>query len=410
MLLYYSNRGGESVAELYFSELNEFIKNIWWAMPSEYTNYKVRYEKANDRSLIALNRHMKKSLKGLNLVAPNVAITKALSKTIKAFAIETLHMSNRAVDAVFDEAYFEYSRAFIKRAKELEPTLDKNSIFQALRNVWTMHSMQMYLGKEVELTDSVFAYSMLYPLTDNYLDDQNISKAEKTEFNKRFREKIRTGIGNGKTDLENKIFQMIDLIENEWMRSDYPKLYESVIGILDGQQLSLQQQKMESLFDKDLMSITFYKGGMSVLADAYLIKGVLSKEEETFAYFYGVILQLADDFQDIKSDLKDEHYTMMNIQGNFGNIDIVLDKFMHFVDYFFQHHYEQSTEKQIALKELSFESIQLLVFEAMMNNKQLMSRESYRKVCHGSHFSKRAYQRVDRDFNKQLVGLINTIL
>ena len=58
-------------------------------------------------------------------------------------------------------------------------------IFQAIRNVWIMNSIQILYNMEVKLTPSIFAYSMLYPYSDNYLDDANISVGEKVEFNKK---------------------------------------------------------------------------------------------------------------------------------------------------------------------------------------------------------------------------------
>jgi hypothetical protein len=295
----------------------------------------------------------------------------------------------------------------MKRAKDLDPDIERESLFQALRNVWTMHSMQMYLDKPVELTDSVFAYSMLYPLTDNYLDNPDISHQDKTEFNKRFREKIRTGKGEPQTENESKIFNMIDLIEGDWHRDKYPKVYEALMAILDGQQLSLRQQGLTCLYDQDLLFLTFYKGGASVLADAYLIAGDLNTSQEEFSFMYGVILQLADDLQDIDVDLKDNHMTMMNTQVKMTYLDSMINKYLNMIDVFFRDYYELTTKEQIALKELSSESIQLLIFEAAMKSKKYISKDMYKYVKAGSHFSPKTYKKVERDFDKQLHVILN---
>lgn len=394
---------------MYFNKINESLLKIWYAMPNTYENYKKRYSKDKDKELLRLNRVLKAGLKRVDVNHLENEAVDALVDQIQNFACETVGMSESAVNDIFQKDYFEYSKEFIQRAREVEPTIDKEGIFQALRNVWVMHSMQMYFGKEVKITDAVFGYSMLYPLTDNYLDDPNITKEEKADFNTRFREKIRTGHGEGKTDGEKKAFQMIDIIEKNWNRTDHPKVYESLIAILDGQNGSLYQHKMDSLFDKDLLSLTFYKGGSSVLADAYLINGHMTEEEELFAFMYGVILQLADDLQDTESDLKENHFTIMNVQGTLGHLDTILHKMLNLIDYFMAHHYEQKTESQKSLKELTYESIQLLIFEAIMKSKKFVSSEVYKKVCMGSHFSSKAYKKVERSFNKQLNIIIESL-
>ncbi|MBI9013292.1 MAG: class 1 isoprenoid biosynthesis enzyme [Clostridiales bacterium] len=389
---------------LYFNELCHKMKEIWYQMPTSYEGYIKRYDKKKDKALKDLNKIIKKDLQTIKIDSETIdqEVVDCLVKAVKGFAVSIIGMSATSVETIFKEEHFKHSEAFMKRAKELDPSLNREGLFQALRNVWTMHSMQLYLDKPVELTDSVFAYSMLYPLTDNYLDDPTISVQIKTEFNKRFRMKIKTGDGVPETEAEAKIFKMIDLIEGDWNRERYPKVYESLMGILDGQQLSLHQQGLECLYDQDLLSITFYKGGTSVLTDAYLIAGELTTSQENFSFYYGVILQLADDLQDIESDLKANHITMMNAQVKLGYLDSMIHKYLNFIDHFFDEFYATDTENQKALQELSSESIQLLIFEATMKSKRFISSQLFKTVKQGSHFSPKAYKSVERDFDKQL--------
>lgn len=393
----------------YFDEINECLLKIWYSMPNTYDSYKRRYSRDKDVALKRLNRVLKSGLKRIDMDNMEDETIDALINEIQNFAVSTIGMSNFAVNEVFKKDYFEFSQEFIERARKVDPNIKREGIFQALRNVWVMHSMQMYLGAEVKITDSVFAYSMLYPLTDNYLDDPDVTNEEKRDFNIRFREKIKTGHGEGKTDCEKKSFEMIDIIGREWNRNDHPKVFESLIAILDGQHGSLHQHNMNSLFDKDLLALTFYKGGSSVLADAYLINGTLTKEQELFAFMYGVILQLADDLQDVESDLSENHFTIMNVQGTLGHLDSILHKMLNLIDYFIEHHYEQDTDAQIALRELTLESIQLLIFEALMRSKRYISSKVYKNVCLGSHFSSKAYRKVEKSFNKQLNAIIESL-
>lgn len=394
--------------ERYFNELNTYAMDLWYRQSDDYESFISRYKRHKDKSLVAIDQKLRFTLKSYMKVA-NTDLIESMLDDVREFAQSTLEMPRSAVDEIFVEDHIKHSETFIKRAREIEPDLNREGIFQALRNVWVMQSMQMYFGLEVNLTDAVFAYSMLYPLTDNLLDDPSISHEEKKAFNKRFAQKIMTGEMIAENERELKVYHMIDLIEGDWPRNQYPKVYESLMGILLGQHDSLYQQDMKSLFDRDLLAITFYKGGTSVLADAYLVKGELSEQEEKFAFVYGVILQLADDLQDIKSDLKQNHYTMMNIQGTFGHLDIIFNKYMNLIDYFMSSLYQQEHPGQIALKQLTHESIQLLIFEAIMKSKSYVSPELYKKVCRGSHFSSRIYKKVERSFNRNLNGILESI-
>ena len=60
----------------------------------------------------------------------------------------------------------------------------------------------------------------------------------------------------------------------------------------------------ESMPHDELLRITCAKGGTSVLADAYLVRGSLTAQQAEFAFAWGVLLQLGDDLQDIGEDLE----------------------------------------------------------------------------------------------------------
>lgn len=387
--------------ELYFNKLKQEIESIWWELPTGYGKYEIKYNIRKDRSLKEINANLADYINSNDAKKNDEMLNLA-----RNFAVNSLDISSSSVDILCNEEYFKYSKEFVSKAKELDDTLSLTGISQALRNVWTMHSMQIYLNKKVELTDSVFAYSMLYPLTDNYLDNPSLTKSEKIDFNNRFRVKISTGVGCPLSNEEAKIYKMIDLIENQWNRNKYPKVFESLLAILDGQTLSLNQQHLDSIYIHDILGISIYKGGASVLADAYLIAGNLSSSDEKYAFYYGVILQLADDLQDIREDLKNNHYTVMNIQSKFGNLDSIFQKYLNFIDYFLEEVYEIESDSQVALKELTSESIRILIFSAILKNKKLVSKKLFNSVKAGSNFSPKVYRKTERNFNKQLQTLV----
>jgi hypothetical protein len=373
----------------------------WWQSSSRYNGFDKRYSKENDSELVKLKTTLVKYIETYDKDKPfDASEQQEVLLTCKSFMIQTMGVSEWAADQIFNEDYVACSQSFIERAKELVPDLERVGLFQALRNVWTMNSMQIYFGKSVKLTNAIFAYSMLYPLTDNYLDNPNTSKADKYEFNKRFLEKIKTGVAEHFTDEEQMIFHMIDLIEEDFDRSDYPDVYESLEAILEGQTLSIKQQGIESPYTVDLLGISIYKGGASVLADAYLVEGKLDYNQEKFAFNYGVLLQFADDLQDIKEDQENQHFTIFNIQTN--KLDETICMYLNMMDHFFENVFMDTTNQQKALKEIMGLSLRLLIFTALLKNKKCISKSMHKEIVVSNTFSIRTLNKVERKFNNQL--------
>lgn len=390
----------------YFEHLLTSYKDIWYSLDNfsinDLPNHAVN-RKVNDKELITMKKKMLQITKQQpNLKSFDTPENQAtIRREVQRFIVDVLEIDAWACDVLFEDGYYNATKEFTKRASDLID-MPFEDIYQALRNVWVMNSLQVYLQVPIRLTDPVFGYSMLYPLTDNYLDDPTIPKHEKKSFNKRFYQKIKFDIDEPANDSESLIFSMIDLIANDFDRSTYPKVYDSLLAILDGQNKSLDQQGLSSLYDQDILSYTFYKGGSSVLADAYLVKGSLSLEEEMFAYGYGVILQIADDMQDICDDMKNAHMTMPNAQSQYSNLDGLYCRYEALISHFFTDIYKPFTKQQEALYQILRRSVELLSFGGVYMNKSFFSKKLYRQVLSKGYFSKKAYNK----YNKKIIGSI----
>ena len=102
---------------------------------------------------------------------------------LRRFAGSCLQYSSAEQELLFDQQFQQATCDFVEQAQAFDPTIAVENLFQALRNVWIMNSIQTLLGQQVRLTRSVFAYSMLYPCTDNVLDDDARTEYDKHEFN-----------------------------------------------------------------------------------------------------------------------------------------------------------------------------------------------------------------------------------
>ena len=106
-------------------------------------------------------------------------------------------------------SYVLSTEEFVNRVKSGWPEMSDDNIFQALRNVWIMNLIQVIAEKPVELTDSMFAYSMLYPLTDNIMDHKKISKGEKFNFVERLEKRLKGENVEPHLPEEEDIYRMI---------------------------------------------------------------------------------------------------------------------------------------------------------------------------------------------------------
>lgn len=388
-----------------FPELLDIYINLWKQLNGEkILSSKLIDQKENDHQLLLLKKTFLKWLDQGNELSDLKAADnqRVIKEKVMTFMINTLKIEEWVCQILDEEGYYEVSYKFIKAAKDLINGISFDDIFQALRNIWVIVALQIYMDEKVKLTDAMFAYSMLYPLTDNYLDNPDVPISEKKSFNERFFQKINSNVDHPVNEEEKLIFSMIDLIENDFPRNKYPKVFDGLLAILDGQKKSLDQHTSNKLNETDLLNYTFYKGGSSVLADAYLVRGDLSEAEKLFAYGYGIILQLADDLQDISEDLKNHHDTPYNQHSLYEKLDTLFLKHEKYTKYFMKNVFKTNSKKQKALYQLLDISIGLLFFSGVCDNQKYFSRNFLKSYYKRSLFSCKNYTKLNTKIIKKI--------
>jgi hypothetical protein len=230
------------------------------------------------------------------------------------------------------DQFYESAVAFAREARAFDPRLSPEHVGQALRNVWIGNTFQMLLDQPVELRPGLFAYSMLYPVTDNWLDDPRVSSAAKRSFNERLGRRLAGLSARPADERDAAVARLVARIEEELPRDRCPSVYASLLAIHDGQMRSLAQQDGIELADALLLDISFRKGGSSVVADLHLVADVAQPLEERFAFGYGVCLQLLDDLQDVEADLAAGHETLFTRAARHGVLDEVAARLARFID------------------------------------------------------------------------------
>lgn len=234
-------------------------------------------------------------------------------RELSVFLKEVYDFPENSDDLVLNPGFYGVSRSFFQKAKAFDELLSDEEIYQAMRNVWIMNGIQKLMELPVELTPAMFAYSLLYPYSDNLLDDPDLSKSDKLMFSWRFEDRLR-GIDIPVRDRrELKISELVGMIEQQFDRTRYPEVYESLLAIHAAQTRSIALQKQgEALSREKTLQVCFDKGGASVLADGYLVAGNLTPLQQRFLFGYGIWLQLSDDIQDIADDERENVNTLFS--------------------------------------------------------------------------------------------------
>ena len=255
-----------------------------------------------------------------------------IKREIQRFGEERFDWPRGYRDLLVSEDFYDSTVRFVRCAREFDPEIAGPDVAQALRNVWIVNSLQMLLDQEVSLTPAVFAYSMLYPYTDNFLDDPGVPAEQKRSLNENLGRWLAGNQAVPTDDYQNDVCRLVGMIENQFTRDCHGPVFSSLLAIHAGQEESLCQQDSQlRLKESDVLAITFRKGGSSVLADGYLAAGRLSPSEEDFCFGYGVFLQLLDDLQDVQADLQAGHETLFTRIVTQGPLDGITSRLYHFM-------------------------------------------------------------------------------
>jgi len=294
----------------------------------------------------------------------------------REFLHDGLDFTESQLEMMFSDELIEVSKSFVRKAKAFDRDLSFHDIFQACRNVWIMNGLQLIMGIPMQLTDSIFAYSMLYPYSDNIIDDPNISGFEKMVFSERFRDRLSGVKLEASSKTETAIFRLVEMIEEQYSRVDFPEVFESLLGIHEAQTRSLTLiHDSDSMSYREVLKICLTKGGASVVADGYLVAGHLTEAQRTFLFGYGAYLQLLDDIQDVDEDYAAGLMTVFSGEVFLSSLDEKLnktywfgEKVMESLEYFNGQHIE-------LFKSLMRKSMDLFIIEAIAQTPDAYSPE-----------------------------------
>ena len=162
---------------------------------------------------------------------------------------------------------------FLRQVRSFAPEMKPEDMGQALRNFMVYSIFREQNGLPQDCASSIFGYSMLYPFTV-YPSPESVASY---------------GEASGKD------------------------IRQGLLLMLEAQEIS-QKQADASLFltERNIMDISIYKGGLSVLIDRFFINLKMTEEEILFYFGFGFLLQLCDDLQDIGEDKGNGSRTLLS--------------------------------------------------------------------------------------------------
>ena len=306
------------------------------ALPAgtQYTAKEHRaHEKVYDKGLRAVEREGRRAARSS---AMRLETQRRIVALFPQFATIALGLSG-AENQLITGSFLPMGTELARWSRRFDRTLSNAGILQACRNAWTCCGLQALLGKPMELTSAVLAYSLLYPYSDNYLDHPGMSKGDKLEFSKRFRRRLLGIIEAPHNGHEASVWSMVQLIEDQHARLLSSQVYDCLLAIHKAQEDSIAQLKNgaesahQLLEEAEVLRISCAKGGTSVLADACLVEPLLSPEAVQLSFQWGVLLQLGDDLQDVREDLRSGSITLFTrtvAQGK--TLDALIGKLLNF--------------------------------------------------------------------------------
>ncbi len=284
---------------------------------------------------------------------------------IQRAIVQMMHIFDCVIDSEMEERFGEVTREFVRAARAFDPSIDEESVYQASRNVLIMNSFQMHFGREIALTPSVLAYSLLYPYTDNYIDDAGVDAMKKSAANAWLGLRLAGEPVRIRSSHEATIDRLVQMIEGEFDRQIHPEVYESLLAIHAAQVRSLRQSAQLRPEPAELLDISIGKGGTSVLADACLVTGDLPRGDAAFVFRFGVLLQLIDDLQDLEEDHASVRWTPAGACVCRGPLDPFANRLFSFLGNVVEADTRGDARKDSRLTRLIEQSCRLLILEAI---------------------------------------------
>ena len=284
--------------------------------------------------------------------------------------------------------YFNNIASFYDSIRSIEPQFDLNQLWQVVSNYLVYAIILAMLGRKQQCNDSIKAFCLLYPYTDNYIDSKDIPLSEKEKFNDMIFSSLNDLPVTFKDDLYLKIHKCLKDCQNYLDGTRKEAVTSALLLMLDSQRNSSSLDGMTSAQFKDnynkLVSMLAYKGGMTILND--YIFAIDSEESSALQFFLqlGMVLQLADDLLDTNDDILSNSPTLYSLVPDIKTREEGVNRLLHFTIHVFTKYIPEDEKVHTFM----LRTILILLGFAVMRNGQYYSDEFKDNICRFMPFSK----------------------
>lgn len=357
--------------------LNE-IKNKWLQMPDTFPLFLTEISKEtkmqNEQYIQSVSERFKNQIKRFSHITllRKKRKQKMLNILTDVLSTETIICVHNSMDQQTLDAFQEDLKNFLRHVRAFAPELSLEGIGQAIRNYIVYAMFNVIHQEQPCFSIACFGYSMLYPFTDNYIDSKQYSAKEKLAYNQIIRDKIEGNDVQPQSLYQKKTCELLQAIELEYPRDKNPTIYTLLLMILEAQEDSIKQQnKGFPLMTEEILNISLYKGGVSVLIDRYFVKKKITNEDLNFYLGFGFFLQLADDLQDIKEDSLQGNQTIFTLDLQCKREEKLVNKLLHFMQQIMNSYQAEND----TFKDFILSNCYQLIYTSVIRSKEFFSQE-----------------------------------
>jgi hypothetical protein len=315
------------------SELNQAYIDLWWQLDTDApvleAAYSLREKFPREKAIETFLNDLVKDLS--DTPRTRIELQSARERIVqraRLLGVSAFGFREHELAVIERNHFAETAINFVEKSRQFDPDISAEDIFQGGRNAWSMNLLQYVMGQPIEVTPAILAYSLMYPYSDNYLDDPTLSTETKMDFSMRFGRRLVDTSVQPVNAIEEKIFDLVSMVESQYDHQHYPQVWESLVAIHIAQtrSLALLSRPISPYEAADVLDISFEKGGTAVLADGYLVAGNLTPAQQDFLYGYGVFTQLMDDQEDIQQDWESGQTTIFSQTARAWPLDAVTNR------------------------------------------------------------------------------------
>lgn len=369
----------DKIERICFDEILE----LWKGLPTSFPEFLVEVEEAKKRRNEAIIQEMagqwRKRIKAFPTKQEEQKNWKQeMDKLIGEFlAKEQLlgikdHMSQETFEAFQAE-----TKRFVRKTRSFDSKLTMENIWQALRNYFIYAVIADLQGQKQECKETAFSYSLLYPYTDNYIDEKRHTRQQKEAYNNMICDVLKEKTVMPEKGIAEKTCQLLEILLNTYEGEKRKEAQNLLLLMLEAQNNSIRQQMgKQELTPLEILRISVYKGSISVLIDYFFTVSEMKKEEIEFYLKFGFLLQLADDLQDVKEDQESGSKTIMVMYAKKGGLEKVVNRLLHYTQTIF----EEFTPVNDSLKSFMLGHCYSMIIAAAMANREYFSKEYMKQL------------------------------